>query len=136
MAEEGQRVPRRLLQSKCDAAPGMLDVFRLSLRNCGAAGSLSVSHLVQVDAGVHGSFGLAALQVSLHSLLTHAHSGKHLSGFLKHTHGDNKGAIDVWTIAGNKEDIKELFRVGFECFWLTGNSLWFSGSRVLSFSRP
>lgn len=54
------------------------------VRNSGATGFLSVSHLVQMDTGVHGSFGLVALEVGLHSLLTHAHSGKHLSNLLQH----------------------------------------------------
>lgn len=52
---------------------------------------LSVSHLVQMDTGVDGSFGLVALQVRLHSLFTHANSGKHLSDILKHKDGDNRG---------------------------------------------
>lgn len=50
--------------------------------NSGATGFLSASHLVQMDARVHGSFGLVALEVGLHSLLTHAHCGKHLSDLL------------------------------------------------------
>lgn len=43
----------------------------------------SVSHLVQMDTGVNGSFGLVTLQVGIHSLLTHAHSGKHLADLLQ-----------------------------------------------------
>lgn len=52
--------------------------------NSGATGFPSVSHLVQMDACVHGSFGLVALEVGLHSLLTHAHCGKHLSNLLQY----------------------------------------------------
>lgn len=53
-----------------------------------AAGFLSVSHLVQMDAGVDGSFGLVAPDIGLHSLLTHAHGGKHLSNLLQHSGGE------------------------------------------------
>lgn len=42
----------------------------------------AVSHLVQMDTRVHGSFGLVALQVGVHGLLTHAHGGKHLADLL------------------------------------------------------
>lgn len=48
----------------------------------------SVSHLVQMDAGVHGRFGLVALEVGLHSLLTHAHGGEHLADLLQHADGE------------------------------------------------
>lgn len=63
-------------------------VFRVPLQNSGATGFLSVSHLVQMDAGVDGSFGLVASDVGLHSLLTHAHGGKHLSNLLQHGGGE------------------------------------------------
>lgn len=44
-----------------------------------------------MDAGVDGSFGLAALQVGRHGLFTHAHGGKHLSNALKH--GDEENGV-------------------------------------------
>lgn len=63
----------------------------MSLRNStGATGFLSVSHLVQVDTGVDGSFGLVALKVGVHSLFTHAHSGKHLSNLLQGRGGERQ----------------------------------------------
>lgn len=55
-----------------------------SLKKSGATIFLSVSHLVQMDARVNSGFGLVALEVGIHSLFTHAHSGKHLSNLLQH----------------------------------------------------
>lgn len=59
----------------------------VSLRNTGATSFLSVSHLVQMDTRVNGSFGLVALKVGVHSLFTHANSGKHLTDVLQHKGG-------------------------------------------------
>lgn len=47
-----------------------------------------VSHLVQMDAGVHGGLGLVAFEVGLHRLLTHAHGGEHLADLLQHADGE------------------------------------------------
>lgn len=104
------------------------ELVPLRCRNTGssidAESSSLDSHLVEVDAGVHRCFGLVALQVGLHRLLTHAHGGKHLSDLLQ-THADGEN----FNIFNGRPSCRR--GVG-----LTGSSLWFSGSSAVSLSRP
>lgn len=49
--------------------------------------AVGVSHLVQMDTGVNGSFGLVAFKVGVHGLFAHAHGCKHLANILQHRGG-------------------------------------------------